>query len=74
MGVCWNCGKIGHKSAECEKRKVNEVEGEDKQSGSDAEKGRDATSMDIGTVWNLCPVEVSERPQEGEGAGEMPGL
>eukprot|EP00973_Karenia_brevis_P005902 804702-Karenia_brevis.AAC.1 len=64
MGICWNCGNVGHKSFECNTWKANEVESEVPQGGGEAEGGKDAMSFEIGAIWNLCPVEVGE-PEEG---------
>ena len=51
QGVCWNCGKVGHKSNEC--GGINEVEGEDVQ--------KDEMSVELGRIWNICKVDVDPR-------------
>eukprot|EP00973_Karenia_brevis_P087237 12094463-Karenia_brevis.AAC.1 len=67
MGLCWNCGNIRHKSAECNKRKGNEVEGGDNNGGGEEDEGKDAISVEIETVWNSCPVEVREERRLPQG-------
>eukprot|EP00973_Karenia_brevis_P092450 12412491-Karenia_brevis.AAC.1 len=64
VGGCWKCGNVGHKSFECNKWKVSDVESG--LAGGQAERGKDAMSVEIGAVWNLCPVEVSEVGESGD--------
>ena len=53
QGQCWKCGKIGHKANECTQG-INEV-------GISPENNADQCSVEIGTVWNICHVENSNK-------------
>jgi hypothetical protein len=49
QGFCFNCGKQGHKAAECRSRKTNSVEIEE-------EGGTDTEEREVGGVWLMGHV------------------
>ena len=51
--MCWHCGKIGHKAAEC----VNVVLGEEVMGDEEEEE--------VGGVWTIGGVEELESVPEG---------
>jgi hypothetical protein len=56
QGVCFNCGKVGHKAWECRsRRQVGAVDEE-----NDDEGEVQAGSVEIGTIWNIGGVEVNK--------------
>ena len=60
QGVCYNCKKVGHKAWECRSARVQGVEEGDEQ----ADQDRDASSVEIGRVWNIGCVEECEDSKE----------
>ena len=55
QGVCWTCGKVGHKTAECTKR-LQEVAGETGKNG-DAEGFVDENALEVDKCWSLGCVD-----------------
>ena len=66
QGTCWNCGKVGHKSAECwlgrSAGAVDEVDDED----GEAEK------RSVDSVWMIASVEEQGDVDVKEAEWEMP--
>jgi len=55
QGKCWNCDRVGHKSAECwSQKKVQAVE----ETSGDI--------VNVGSVWNVAVVECSNKYSELE--------
>jgi hypothetical protein len=63
QGICYNCGKVGHKESECWwNTNVGEVGGhqgfEQPTPGrTTPAESRECNSAEIGRVWNLCQVQ-----------------
>ena len=57
QGVCWNCGQVGHKSAECSHMQVNEVAAD--------QEPRDVAS--VGGVWMIG--QVSDQTKDSDATG-----
>ena len=56
QGICHNCGEVGHKRAECTRpRRINELEGV-------PQAPQVKETMDLGRVWQVGSVEVSQTP------------
>ena len=51
QGTCWNCGKAGHKAAECWGLAIKDVEAE----------SEGAEAREIGVIWSMCAVEVKSQ-------------
>ena len=74
QGVCYKCGIVGHKAADCT-RNVGEIAGEPAQQGSPTPEvpgeAKVAGSVKVGGVWYVCAVErtrLKEEENEEEGA------
>ena len=56
QGICHNCGEVGHKRAECTRpRRINELEGV-------PQAPQVKETMDLGRVWQVGAVKVSQTP------------
>ena len=55
QGVCWTCGKVGHKTSECTVR-VQEVEGE-KESVKVGEGFVEEDALEVEDAWALGCVD-----------------
>ena len=54
QGTCWNCGKVGHKSAECwQGRSAAAVDEVDEEDG-------EAEKRSVDSVWMIASVEEAE--------------
>ena len=67
QGACFQCGKTGHRAAECRGgRRVGAVDGEENQ---DNDRDTQANAVEeVGTVWTVGAVDVNR--VETAGAGE----
>ena len=60
QGTCWNCGKVGHKSAECwQGRSAAAVDEVDEENG-------EAERRSVDSVWMIASVEEAEKEELAE--------
>ena len=64
QGACWNCGKVGHKAAECRAAGAGAVEFEE-----GIEENVDCGNVEMGGVWVIGNVEAKENDVNSASAG-----
>ena len=66
QGTCWECGKVGHKAAECQQRRMaGAVEGQ--EGCGDGQDDDNEMKILTGGVWRICAVQetsVLNKPKD----------